>query len=203
MTMQDRTPELQAFLDAALAAFDAHATSGESRAALGRIRSALAEPAPLREVTPGRQPTCRWLEPALDYAAQDAGLRPMLDAFRALEPALEWSCDKPDNPTASENFTDGHAEVMIVGPGGMEPRRDVWLGLSLLAPGVRYPDHNHRPEEVYLVLSEGDFRQGDDPWFTPGLGGSFYNRPSILHAMRSGDDPLFAFWALWNEPAAA
>lgn len=201
MNGQDRTPGLQAFLDAALAAFDAHATSDQARAALGRIRAGVEQPAPQREVTPGRQPTCRWLEPALDYAAQDASLRPMLEAFRALEPALEWTADKRDHPTASANFAEGHAEVMILGPGGMEPRQDVWLGLSLLAPEVRYPDHSHRPEEVYLVMSEGDFRQGEDPWFTPGRGGSFYNRPSILHAMRSGARPLFAFWALWNQPA--
>jgi quercetin dioxygenase-like cupin family protein len=86
---------------------------------------------------------------------------------------------------------------MIVGPGGLEPRHDVWLGVSLLAPGVRYPDHTHAPEETYLVLSRGTFRQNDGPWFEPGIGGSFYNPPGILHAMRAEDEPLFAFWALW------
>jgi quercetin dioxygenase-like cupin family protein len=85
---------------------------------------------------------------------------------------------------------------MIVGPNGFEPRDDVWVGVSLLAPDVRYPDHNHAPEEVYLVLSEGKFRQDDKDWFEPGVGGSFYNRPNIKHAMASGDAPLFAIWCL-------
>ena len=57
---------------------------------------------------------------------------------------------------------------MILGPAGLENRRDVWFGVSLLAPHVRYTDHSHAPEETYLVLSDGEFRQGDGDWFTPG-----------------------------------
>ncbi|MGE4251469.1 MAG: dimethylsulfonioproprionate lyase family protein, partial [Parvibaculaceae bacterium] len=102
--------------------------------------------------------------------------------------------------TASPNFTDGHANAMIVGPNGYEPRTDVWVGVSLLAPRVRYPDHDHAPEEVYLVLSQGRFRQGEADWFEPGIGGSFYNTPNVKHAMASGDAPLFAVWCL--APAA-
>jgi hypothetical protein len=100
--------------------------------------------------------------------------------------------------SASDNFFEGHANAMILGPGGLENRYDAWLGATLMAPRVRYPDHNHAPEETYLVLSEGDFRHGDSSWFVPGVGGSFYNAPGIEHAMRSGDQPLFAFWALWT-----
>ncbi|MEK1886834.1 MAG: dimethylsulfonioproprionate lyase family protein, partial [Phyllobacterium sp.] len=66
----------------------------------------------------------------------------------------------------------------------------------------RYPDHDHSPEEVYLVLSNGEFRQGEGEWFSPGIGGSFYNVPNINHAMRSLDKPLFAFWALRTDKAA-
>ena len=78
----------------------------------------------------------------------------------------------------------------------MEDREDLWLGVTLMAPRVRYPDHNHPQEETYLVLSPGEFKQADNDWFSPGIGGSFYNPPGIKHAMRSLDAPLFAFWAL-------
>ena len=47
------------------------------------------------------------------------------------------------------------------------------------------------------MLSEGEFRQGDGEWFEPGVGGTFYNPPGIVHAMRSGNKPLFALWFLW------
>ena len=53
--------------------------------------------------------------------------------------------------------------------------------------------------QTYLVLSDGEFRQGSGDWFTPGVGGSFYNTPFITHAMRSADTPLFALWALLVE----
>jgi hypothetical protein len=124
-------------------------------------------------------------------------LHRLIDTFKAIEPDLEWVRRASYDETASANFVDGHANAMILGPAGLEPRRDVWFGVSLLAPHVRYTDHSHAPEETYLVLSEGAFRQGEDEWFTPGIGGSFYNTPFITHAMRSTDTPLFALWALW------
>ena len=86
---------------------------------------------------------------------------------------------------------------MIVGPHGLEPRDDVWVGVSLLAPAVLYPDHRHLPEEIYLVLSKGYWRQESDAWLQPGIGGIVYNPPDIVHAMRSGEAPLFAIWCLW------
>jgi hypothetical protein len=68
-----------------------------------------------------------------------------------------------------------------------------------MAPHVRYPDHNHPPEEVYLVLSPGWFQHGDSSWSEPGIGGTFHNVPNIKHAMASGDAPLLALWCLWAD----
>lgn len=85
---------------------------------------------------------------------------------------------------------------MVIGPSGLEDRSDVWLGATIMAPHVRYFDHAHAPEEVYLASSEGEFQHGDSGWFHPGLGGTFYNEPRIRHAMRALDKPLLAFWLL-------
>ena len=79
---------------------------------------------------------------------------------------------------------------------GFEPRQDVWVGLSLMAPQTRYPDHDHGPEEVYLVLSEGAFLQGDADWLPRRAGQTVYNTPWIRHAMRAGDQPFLALWCL-------
>jgi hypothetical protein len=126
-----------------------------------------------------------------------ASLTSMLKSFRALEPSLQWTTKSIyDDMSASENFPTSHANAMIAGPKGLEERSDLWLGVTLMAPHVRYPDHDHSPEETYLVMSDSEFKQADDAWFSPGVGGSFYNPPGIRHAMRSGDKPLFAFWAL-------
>lgn len=197
-----RDPALQRFTDAVLAPYRARTPGPEASASLDRIAAALATPAP-RRARPGSQlPVCTHLGAALAVETGDADLDRLIDAFRAIEADLEWRCRASFDETASANFPDGHANAMILGPAGLENRTDVWLGVSLLAPSVRYPDHAHAPEETYLVLSDGEFRQGDGDWFTPGVGGSFYNPPWIKHAMRSGSAPLFAFWALFPEPDA-
>lgn len=195
-----RDAALQTFTDAALAAYRAHSPGPEAAASLDRIAAALATPAP-RRARPGNVlPVCDHLGAALAVETGDTGLDALLAAFRAIEPDLEWTRRASYDETASANFPDGHGNAMILGPAGLENRTDVWLGVSLLAPSVRYTDHAHAPEETYLVLSEGEFQHGDSDWFTPGIGGSFYNPPWIKHAMRSGPAPLFAFWALWVDP---
>lgn len=197
----DRDPDLQRFLDVTLAAFQQRAPCDAARASLRRITAAANRVEPRRAGPGSRQPVCDYLGPLLDALAE-SDLAPLARAFRAVEPRANWQ-PRGTNPTASANFPTSHANAMIVGPGGIEPRRDIWIGVSLLAPEVRYPDHDHAPEETYLVLSGGEFRQGDGEWFTPGVGGSFYNPPGIRHAMRTGDAPMLALWALWNGEGAA
>lgn len=195
--MNRRGKDLQQFVDACSDAYDRFAPAGEGKRSISEIFGLLNEPQLLSGRSGSRLPACAYLEAALDLEAEDPVLQQLVDRFRIIEPQLEWR-RRPtyDKLTASESFIDGHANAMILGPGGIEERQDVWLGVTLLAPNVRYPDHTHTPEEVYLVLSEGEFLQGERGWFTPGVGGSFYNVPHIRHAMRSGERPLFAFWAL-------
>lgn len=138
----------------------------------------------------------RFLATALGTGTDDAVLATLVDRFKTIEEQLEWKTRSIYDHTASANFLLGHGNALIVGPQALEDRTDAWIGASLLAPEVRYPDHNHAPEETYLVLSEGEFCQADGEWFAPGVSGSFFNPPNIKHAMRSGTKPLFAFWAL-------
>jgi hypothetical protein len=195
-----RDGALQRFTDAALAAFWDRAPGPEARASLDRIAAALESPAARRERPGSRLPVCAHLDAALAVDPSTDTLWTLIATFRAIEPSLEWQRRASFDETASANFMDGHANAMILGPAGLESRNDVWLGASLLAPFVRYTDHARAPEETYLVLSEGEFRQGEADWFTPGIGGAFYNPPWIKHAMRSGAAPLFAFWTLWVDP---
>ena len=77
-----------------------------------------------------------------------------------------------------------------------DPRDDIAIGASLLAPNVRYPDHSHPPEEVYLLLTPGRFQHGDSDWIVLAPGETLHNEPRIKHAMASDDGPLLAFWCL-------
>lgn len=195
--MGQRSQNLQEFVDACFAAYQEFAPPAQGHRSISQIFGLLDQPQNQSARPGGRLPVCAYLKEALDVETGHSSLDHLIDRFRSIEPLLEWR-RRPtyDKLTASENFVDGHANAMILGPGGIEDRLDVWLGVTLMAPNVRYPDHRHTPEEVYLVLSHGEFLQDDRGWFTPGIGGSFYNVPHIRHAMRSGDKPLFAFWAL-------
>lgn len=192
-----RGDALQSFLDAAFAAFDRHATDIRARKSVMQLFTQLETPAVQREAPPKRLPVCeRYLSSALNGATSEPSLERVVSCFRDIEPFLEWRWRSSYDNSASDNFLMSHANGMIVGPGGVEDRKDVWLGVTLMAPHVRYPDHDHPPEETYLVMSEGEFRQADNDWFEPGIGGSFFNVPGIRHAMRSGSKPLLALWAL-------
>ena len=85
---------------------------------------------------------------------------------------------------------------MIIGDGGLEARQDLRMGASLLAPNTFYPNHQHPPEEVYIALTPGHWRQEAGPWREPGIGGLVYNPPNIIHAMQSDTSALLAIWML-------
>lgn len=196
--MAMRPSDMQEFIEAGLAAFGGRATDTRAAASLARIRAALEVPGDVSGKPGERLPVCDLLgEVAAPANFADPDLRRLADAFGRVEPRIAWRRRGGDMTAASANIAEGHANGLIVGPGGVERRRDVWLGVSLLAPHVRYPDHNHAPEETYLVMSEGEFRHGESGWFNPGVGGTFYNEPGIEHAMRTEKTPLLAFWALW------
>jgi len=138
------------------------------------------------------------LEDALDlHVRQSADINPdclaLLSSLHALSGYLSWY--KRSNATAND-FNAGHANAEILGPKGLEVRDDVLVGVTLMRPNLTYPDHHHPPEEVYVVLSPGLWRQNDDPWWSPGVGGYVYNAPDILHAMKSENTPLCAIWCL-------
>lgn len=116
-------------------------------------------------------------------------------AFAAVEAGLRWYRRK-NAEALGQPFFDGHANAMLVGPGGLEERDDVWVGVTVMAPNITYPDHDHPPEEVYIALSRGEWWNAAMDWAEPGPGGIIYNPPGILHAMRSHAEPFLALWFL-------
>ncbi len=165
--------------------------------AMVRVDAALSYPAPQRtSPAPRPLPVCTFLDPAIAELERRApDLAPLANALREIAPELAWL------PRSSDDveFMRGHANAAVVGPEphALERRSDVRVGISLVAPGVTYPDHRHPPEEVYIVLSEGEWRQASEPWHAPGVGGIVYNPHGIVHAMRAGpDSPLLAIWCL-------
>jgi hypothetical protein len=141
-------------------------------------------------------PAQQYLAWALDIARKDTkDLAAVADAFDDMEPGLGWYRRKGAEE-AGQEFADGHANTIIIGPSGLERRSDVQIGVSLVAPNIQYADHHHPPAEIYLAMTPGAWRQERLPWIEPGVGGIVYNRPDVVHAMKSGNEPLFAVWCL-------
>ena len=140
-------------------------------------------------------PVCRHLDAAI--ATARTRLPAVADAFAAVAPLLTWRA----KPGGDAEFAVGHANALIVGPGGPGRSDMLRLGASLVAPGITYPDHQHPPEELYLVLSPGEWWQSTRDWHPPGIGGMVHHVPDVMHAMRAAPDaPLLAIWCLWTGP---
>jgi quercetin dioxygenase-like cupin family protein len=197
-----RSPDLQQFLTSAEAMIrDADRADRPVKLTAERMFTALRTPTTRAERwEPARLAVCRYLAPALEHAQSQPGpVGALAHAFAAIEPQLAWQV-RAGAEAHGERFLAGHANATIAGADGLEIRGDVRIGVSLMAPHTQYPDHRHPPEEIYVVLSEGQWRQASDPWHTPGIGGLVYNPPNIVHAMRSAEQPLLALWFLWTGP---
>ena len=135
-----RSPALQTLVTAAEAAFTTHAADAASRRSIARAFDALKTVRSASRRDAARLPVCDlWLEKALSSADLSGDLRHLADAFLAVETKLCWQPRSGATSNASTDFPAGHANAILIGPGGIERRSDVWLGVSLLAPGVRYP----------------------------------------------------------------
>lgn len=196
-----RPEAVQRAIDSAFAALGDNAPAS-ARPAISAMAALLKTPGRAAGNIARSQPACAWLDDAL-AAAENApapAAAALARAVAAVAPGLPWyrrAWSAADGgPDDEARFRDGHANAQIVGPQGLEIRDDVTVGVTIMAPGVRYPDHRHPPEEVYVVMSEGEWRRANDPWFRPGPGGIVHNPPGIVHAMRAGETPLFALWIL-------
>ena len=194
-----RDPRVQAFLTSVADALGVCIVNDRAAEAIGKIYEALETPHPPGDRQARQLPVCDYLSQTLATArAHSEPLARIADSFSALAPLLFWA---PALQVDLLQATTGW-KVMRTrqssDPTASRAAMISTLAYHFLAPQVRYPDHRHAPEEVYLVLSPGRFQHGSSSWFEPELGGTLYNEPNIKHAMASGDAPLLAIWCLWT-----
>ena len=194
-----RSQELQTFIDATRDAFAASDANADALAVAGKIFGA-ANAASGEEATPDplQMLACEHLDDALQRAREEDGpVAELASALTEIAPRLMW-VTRPNGANDDDTFKARHANAVVIGEGGLEARNDIRIGMSLLAPDTRYPDHRHPPEEIYTVLSPGEWKQNAEGEFrAPGIGGFVHNIPNIIHGMRATDVPLLAVWSLW------
>ncbi|MGF6981916.1 hypothetical protein QFZ99_001392 [Paraburkholderia atlantica] len=194
--MYRRPANLELFIRIARNLFQAEALPEAGRQLAVKVFQRLDQPSDDGKRNSERYPACDLLASALAPLLNDTSdLGEVASAINVLEPAIGWQ-RRTSGLNGSKDYVEKHVNGMICGPGGMESRYDVQLGFSLLAPHTRYPDHHHPPEEAYVLLTAGEFRQRNGDWFDPGIGGGLHNTRNSVHAMRSGTTPLLALWCL-------
>ena len=150
------TEFIDALRDAATAAVIDLGDADEGPAAVYRFFGTLAAAVETTPAQPATLDACRHLAPALANARKGPGpVAGLADAFAPLVPLLRWHVRTPEEGE-DPHFRSGHANADIIGPRGLERHDDVVVGVSVLGPGVIYPDHSHPPEEIYVVMTEGE-----------------------------------------------
>lgn len=192
---QERDPavaRLLAALEAALmeAAPEGSPGRGTAMAVLGRCRERVGPPRAPRGAPEAPAPAGAVLRKGLAPKRSEAR-HEVVGALAALAPRLLWV---PKGAPAADG-TAPPMNTMLLGPGGVEERDDVWIGATAMEPGTVYPEHSHPPEEVYLPLTPGEWWNEAMDWRDPGEG-VIRNPPGIRHAMRAGASPLLAVWLL-------
>ena len=86
--------------------------------------------------------------------------------------------------------------TQIVGPSCSIAREDFRLGLLLLPENIVYPNHQHSPDEVYIVLAGSGEWSLNRGTFENKTVGNIIDIPSMtIHAMRTSATPALMLWS--------
>lgn len=122
-----------------------------------------------------------------------SGVDPLVEELCQLADKLAWrvSAGGRYDPSLAANI----AVAELVGPDGMIWSDQCRFGILFQNRDIDYPRHHHEAEELYLVLC------GHAVWQKAGelpitkLPGSFiHHAKSQPHEMKTGPEPLLAFW---------
>lgn len=134
-----------------------------------------------------------WQRALTNLADGHSRLAELSTHLSSLSDTLVWRNGR-SGPFASLRFEKSHAHTVLVGPGGIEERSDVRIGLTLMAPYSRFPDHVQFHSRVFLLLSDGEVCLDDDIWFRANRGTIFFNEAGRKFAMRCTGEPFLALW---------
>ncbi|TCV66188.1 dimethylsulfonioproprionate lyase family protein [Pseudomonas fluorescens] len=132
-----------------------------------------------------------------NLASFPLNLKAMSECIFNIAPALRWYTI-PARTTPPE-FQEGHLNAMIFGPNGLATFGNLMLGVTVMRPGLTYPEHRHRPEELYIALSDSEWWRESAFWHRPGIGGTVHSPGNHFHSMRSGNTHHLSLWLLFGD----
>ncbi|MGR9173483.1 dimethylsulfonioproprionate lyase family protein [Rhizobium sp. KDH_Rht_773_N] len=190
----ERPVELDNFLNLLARAMLHPSASTMASFVAGKVFQKLERTGTLRDKQPHDTGIPSGLEAALQnaIAARDIYAE-VAQSVRRLAGSLVWIRGR-SGPFASLNFEKAHAHSVIVGPGGLEDRADIRVGLTYMEPYSRFPDHVQRFSRAFLLLSPCELSIAGASWISTGIGGVFAAEAGQSFAMRCTTTPLLAVW---------
>ncbi|WP_434713796.1 dimethylsulfoniopropionate lyase (plasmid) [Rhizobium sp. YTUHZ045] len=113
--------------------------------------------------------------------------------FKSLADKLLWRRGR-SGPFASLNFGNTHSHAVLIGPGGLEERADLRVGVIYMDRYTRFPDHVQTQPRAFILLSPGEICLDDSQWFSAATGTVFANDAGQSFAIRCTAQPLLAVW---------
>ncbi|ULJ82059.1 dimethylsulfoniopropionate lyase (plasmid) [Rhizobium sp. C104] len=134
------------------------------------------------------------LDDAIGYLAKSGRkYEAIAGQFKSLADSLLWRRGR-SGPFASLNFGNTHSHAVLVGPGGMEERADLRVGVIYMDRYTRFPDHVQTQPRAFILLSPGEICLGNSQWFSAATGTVFANDAGQTFAIRCTARPLLAVW---------
>ncbi|WP_080587813.1 dimethylsulfonioproprionate lyase family protein [Pseudomonas brassicacearum] len=133
-------------------------------------------------------------------AGYASNLQLMVQRISNIAPVLYWH--RQSNPSELPEFNSGHYNAIIFGEHGIATLGNLILGVTVMGPGVTYPKHRHKPEELYIALSDSEWWRPLQEWVSPGVGGTIYNTSNLLHSMHAGMRHHLSLWFLFGNTSS-
>ncbi len=159
---------------------------------------------PLQSVASAREPSCGYLDEALEAIP---GADELKAAIAAARPLLQWiTYDGYLGDEIGPRFPRAHGYVSLIGDAGHVEAKDFDLGLFLIAPRTLYRDRHHPAPELYAPLTgPHGWRFGPEgDWIDKLAHNPVWNEPWAPHATLVRDVPflcLFCWIRDVNSPA--
>lgn len=135
--------------------------------------------------------------PCADYVYGDASFRdadaPLARAFFAAGPNAFWRATYADTDIG-DDFLNRFGCYCAIGDGGPWKSGQMSGYVVTMPPGLYYPWHHHKAEELYLVLAgEAEFYREGEPAETLREGDTSFHASSQPHAMETKGSSVMCY----------
>lgn len=156
---------------------------------------------PARKLAPRGLPCLIHLGRAAEIAGNEG--QSLVTFLRNRAPEFHWG-QTYTSADFDENFMQNYGWLEVFGTRGHFANDLVAGGFLILGPDIEYPDHHHVAEELYITLTGGtEWRMGGGAWRLRAAGEVIHHASNVSHAMRTGIEPLLAFYLWRGGPLAA